>query len=117
MAYQFTALGIHTTMVNIVVTDRDGTEHQLKAAPGSTLMEVLRDQDMGVAALCGGMCSCATCHVYVDDAWAAKLPTAQSDETAVLDEVPDRKATSRLSCQIVMLPEFEGLKVTVAPED
>ena len=104
-------------MVNIVVTDRDGKEHQLKAAPGSTLMEVLRDQDMGVAALCGGMCSCATCHVYVDDAWVAKLPAAQSDETAVLEDVPECKTSSRLSCQIVMTPAYEGLKVTVAPEE
>jgi 2Fe-2S ferredoxin len=104
-------------MVNIVVTDRDGTEHQLTAASGITLMEVLRDQDMGVVALCGGMCSCATCHVYVDDAWVAKLPAAQSDETAVLDDVSDRKASSRLSCQIVMAPAYEGLKVTVAPEE
>ena len=104
-------------MVNIVVTDRDGKEHQLKAAPGSTLMEVLRDQDMGVAALCGGMCSCATCHVYVDNAWVAKLPAAQSDETAVLEDVPECKTGSRLSCQIVMTPAYEGLKVTVAPEE
>jgi 2Fe-2S ferredoxin len=55
--------------------------------------------------------------VYVDDAWVAKLPAAQSDETAVLDDVSDCKACSRLSCQIVMTPAYEGLKVTVAPED
>lgn len=104
-------------MTALNVIDRDGVEHQVKAPPGATLMEVLRDQDLGVAALCGGMCSCATCHVYVDEAWVAKLPAAQSDETEILSELPDRKSTSRLSCQIAVLPAYEGLKVTVAPEE
>lgn len=104
-------------MTTLNVTDRDGVEHQLKAPKGATLMEVLRDQDMGVAALCGGMCSCATCHVYIDASWLAKLPAAQSDETDVLGDLPDRKSNSRLSCQIAIVPAYEGLKVTVAPEE
>jgi 2Fe-2S ferredoxin len=104
-------------MTTINVLDRDGVEHQLKAPPDATLMEVLRDQDMGVAALCGGMCSCATCHVYVDEAWLDRLPTAHSDETEILAESPDRKPNSRLSCQIPVIPAYEGLKVTVAPEE
>lgn len=104
-------------MTTLNVTDRDGVAHQLKAPPGATLMEVLRDQEMGVAALCGGMCSCATCHVYVDAAWVGKLTAAQSDETELLSDVPDRKPNSRLSCQIVIGPAHEGLKVTVAPEE
>lgn len=104
-------------MTTVNVIDRDGVEHQLQAQPGTPLMETLRDQDMGVVALCGGMCSCATCHVYVDEVWLARLPPAQSDETDVLADLPDRKANSRLSCQIVMAPAYEGLKVTVAPEE
>lgn len=109
------ALQTNMTIVNVI--DREGVEHQLQAPSGATLMEVLRDQDMGVAALCGGMCSCATCHVYVDEVWLARLPAAQSDETDILSDLPDRKASSRLSCQIAMQPAYEGLKVTVAPEE
>jgi ferredoxin, 2Fe-2S len=104
-------------MTTVNVIDRDGVEHQLQSPPGATLMEVLRDQDMGVAALCGGMCSCATCHVYVDEAWLTALPAAQSDETDILSDLPDRKTNSRLSCQIAMVAAYEGLKVTVAPEE
>jgi ferredoxin, 2Fe-2S len=104
-------------MTTLNVTDRDGAEHQLKAPAGSTLMEVLRDQDMGVAALCGGMCSCATCHVYVDETWVAKLPAIQSDENEVLMDLSSRQPNSRLSCQISLGNELDGLKVTVAPEE
>ncbi|MGD9842787.1 MAG: 2Fe-2S iron-sulfur cluster-binding protein [Steroidobacteraceae bacterium] len=104
-------------MTTLNVIDRDGGEHQLKTAPGATLMEVLRDQDMGVAALCGGMCSCATCHVYVDEAWVDRLPAVQSDEAEVLGDLPDRQSNSRLSCQINIVADYDGLKVTVAPEE
>lgn len=104
-------------MTTINVIDREGAEHQLQAPRGATLMEVLRDQDMGVAALCGGMCSCATCHVYVDEAWLAKLPAAHSDETDILADLPDRQSNSRLSCQLPLVPAYDGLKVTVAPEE
>lgn len=106
-----------TFMTSVNVIDRDGAAHRVVAAPGATLMEVLRDQELGVAALCGGMCSCATCHVYIDEAWMSKLPATQSDEAEVLGDLPDRKANSRLSCQISIVPAYEGLTVTVAPEE
>lgn len=104
-------------MTTVHVTDREGVEHQLTAPKGATLMEVLRDQDMGVVGLCGGMCSCATCHVYIDEAWVSKLPGIQSDEGDLLSDLPDRRANSRLSCQIALVPAYEGLKLTVAPEE
>lgn len=101
-------------MTKLTVIDREGVEHQVTAPADATLMEVLRDQELGVMALCGGMCSCATCHVYIDETWLDKLPAAQSDEGDLLIDIPDRKPSSRLSCQIRQIPE--GLKVTVAPE-
>jgi 2Fe-2S ferredoxin len=105
-------------MTTLNVTDREGVEHQVKAAPGATLMEALRDQEeLGVMALCGGICSCATCHVYIDDAWMGKLPAAQSNELELLSDVPDMKPTSRLSCQIKVLPAYDGLRLTVAPDE
>ena len=71
-------------MPRLLVTDRDGVERELNAPSGTSLMEPLRDMDDGVTAICGGMCSCATCHVYVDEAWVPKLPAAMSDEMDML---------------------------------
>ena len=100
------------------VTDRDGVEHEVQAAAGGSLMEPLRDNDLGVTAICGGMCSCATCHVYVDPSWAARLPAAMSDETDMLKDLSSyRPGSSRLSCQIQLVDEIDGLKLTVAPEE
>ena len=80
-------------------------------------MEALRDQeDLEVVALCGGICSCATCHVYVDPTWASKLPAPQSGEQELLADTPESKPESRLSCQIKMQPEYDGLRVTIAPD-
>jgi 2Fe-2S ferredoxin len=104
-------------MPKLRVTDRDGVERELEAPNGATLMEPLRDMEDGVAAICGGMCSCATCHVYVDEAWLSKLPAAMSDETDMLGDLGSRKPTSRLSCQIVLNDSLAGLKVSVAPEE
>ncbi len=103
-------------MTTVNVIDRDGMEHQLQVRTGAALMTVLRDQDMGVAALCGGICSCATCHIYVDDAWYGKLKPPQSDETEILNDTPDRLPNSRLSCQIRLEVAHDGLKVTIAPD-
>jgi 2Fe-2S ferredoxin len=104
-------------MARMIVVDRDGEEHEIEAKPGFKVMEILRELDYGVAAICGGLCSCATCHVYVEESWADRLPKLQSDELALLMELPDyRKATSRLSCQVDFTSELSGLKVAIAPD-
>jgi 2Fe-2S ferredoxin len=99
------------------VIDRDGVEREIEAPAGAVLMEPLRDLDDGVTAICGGMCSCATCHVYVDPAWVGRLPAAMSDELDMITDLSARKENSRLSCQIVLKKEHDGLKVTIAPEE
>jgi 2Fe-2S ferredoxin len=104
-------------MTEIIVTDRDGGVHRVNARPGFSLMETLREFDYGVAAICGGMCSCATCHVFIDPAWLDKLPRRQSDEQEILSELIHRKDNSRLSCQIPMSEALAGLKLTLAPDE
>ena len=104
-------------MTQLMIVDRDGEEHEVAARPGVRLMEVLRDLDYGVAAVCGGLCSCATCHVYINGDWADRLPEPQSDELELLAELPTyRKPTSRLSCQITLTEAFNGLRITIAPD-
>lgn len=104
-------------MPTVRVIDRDSVERAVEAPSGATLMEPLRDMDEGVAAICGGMCSCATCHVYVDQEWLARLPPPMSDETDMLGDLNDRRENSRLSCQIVLQDSLSGLRVTIAPEE
>ncbi len=99
------------------VVNRNGVEVEVQASAGSTLMEPLRDIEDGVSAICGGMCSCATCHVYVDEAWVGKLPAAHSDETDMLRDLTSRQPNSRLSCQITLTDALDGLKATIAPEE
>ena len=104
-------------MARMTVVDRDGKSHDIEAKPGLKLMEILRELDYGVAAICGGLCSCATCHVYVDPAWVARLPKKQSDEQELLTELSDYEAeTSRLSCQVEFTEALSGIKVTIAPD-
>ena len=104
-------------MAILQVIDRDGVSHDVEAKPGLKVMEVLRELDYGVAAICGGMCSCATCHVYVDPSWADKLPPPQSDERELLQELSHFTDQSRLSCQIEFTPALDGLRVTIAPDE
>lgn len=99
------------------VVDRDGIEHEIEARAGLKVMENLRELDYGVAAICGGMCSCATCHVYVDPAWFDRLPASMSDERELLSELSHTKDNSRLSCQIDFTPELAGLRVSIAPDE
>ena len=104
-------------MARMIVVDRDGKEHDIEAKPGLKVMEILRELDYGVAAICGGLCSCATCHVYVDDNWTARLPKPHGDELELLKELPDfREASSRLSCQVDFTDALSGLKVTIAQD-
>jgi 2Fe-2S ferredoxin len=101
----------------IKVVDLNGSEQQVNVPVGGVLMEPLRDLDAGISAICGGMCSCATCHVYVDPEWVSKLPAAMSDETDMLRDLTTRRDNSRLSCQIQLTAAIDGLRVTIAPEE
>lgn len=81
-------------------------------------MEVIRDVGVDeLLALCGGCCSCATCHVYVAEDWLAKIGEISADENDLLDSSDHRNEASRLSCQIIMNNALDGLEVTIAPED
>jgi 2Fe-2S ferredoxin len=105
-------------MSRIFVIDRDGNSHDVPATPGGKVMETLRELDYGVAAICGGLCSCATCHVYIDHEWLPKIAPLHSDEHEMLKELSTfRPDTSRLSCQIEFTPALDGLKLTIAPEE
>ena len=104
-------------MALLRVIDRDGREHEVEAKTGLKVMEILRELDYGVAAICGGMCSCATCHVYVDPEWQARLPAPMSDERELLTELSHTQDNSRLSCQVEFTPELDGLRVTIAPDE
>jgi 2Fe-2S ferredoxin len=102
----------------LVVVNREGVEREIEAVSGHSVMEAIRDNGFDeLLALCGGCCSCATCHVIVDDAFADKLPAMTADENDLLDSSDHRVANSRLSCQIPLTDALDGLKVTIAEED
>ncbi|WP_029890562.1 2Fe-2S iron-sulfur cluster-binding protein [Polycyclovorans algicola] len=106
-------------MADVLVTLRDGRQCSLDAADGELLMEVLRNGEAGVDGTCGGACSCGTCHVYIADEWAARLPAKSEDEAMMLEALADfveLKPTSRLACQIPLTAEFKGIAVTIAPQ-
>ena len=105
-------------MAQLIVVTRDGTEKAIDADAKLTVMENIRDAGFDeLLALCGGCCSCATCHVFVDPAFADKLPAMSEDENDLLDSTSSRNAASRLSCQIPFSDALDGLRVTIAPED
>lgn len=105
----------------IYVTGRDGREQALEGVEGWRVMEIIRDygmndENLAIKAECGGSMACATCHVYVDAAWTDKLvPPTQEEKDMLLDEAFEVEDNSRLSCQILMNEELDGLKVTLAP--
>jgi ferredoxin, 2Fe-2S len=102
---------------NILVRDRGGVVHRLTARSGFTLMEILRDAGLPIAAICGGNCLCATCHIYVDEPWLAVVGEPNADEAAKLEEIPSATRVSRLACQVECSTELDGLALTLAPED
>jgi 2Fe-2S ferredoxin len=105
-------------MPQLTVVTRDGAEHAVEGQAGWSVMEVIRDHGFDeLLALCGGCCSCATCHVHVDESWLAKLPPMGADEDDLLDSSEHRTGASRLSCQLTFGPELDGLRVQIAPED
>ena len=103
-------------MPTITFIDQDGNEREIEADVGSTVMETAVNNDVpGILATCGGSCSCATCHVYVDESWIDKLPPAELEEEDMLDTAHDLPENSRLSCQIKVTEELDGLIVTTPP--
>ena len=103
-------------MPKMIVTDRVGKKHELDFDPNFTLMEVLRDKGFDIEASCGGCCSCATCHVYIDEKWTTKITKLEDDEESMLDLAFDIKDNSRLSCQIQLSDELDGIELEIAPE-
>jgi ferredoxin, 2Fe-2S len=105
-------------MPDIIVTTRSGDEQVLAGQAGLSLMELIRNAGLDdLLALCGGSCSCATCHVYVDPSFADRLGPMGTDENDLLDGSDHRTERSRLSCQISVTDALDGLRVTIAPED
>ncbi|MBM4196682.1 MAG: 2Fe-2S iron-sulfur cluster binding domain-containing protein [Gammaproteobacteria bacterium] len=105
-------------MAKIHVTDREGRKLDIDAKDGLTLMEPLRDVADGVEALCGGMCSCSTCHIFVSPEWSAKLPAAKDDEMELLQGSECYKpGESRLACQVRVSAALDGLSLVIAPAE
>lgn len=103
-------------MINIVVKDLDGKIHEVQVNEGENLMAALREHEWGVPAICGGLCSCGTCHVYIDTKWLDKFQQADSDEQDLIDEFDSASDNSRLSCQMNVREIHDGLSLTIAPD-
>ncbi len=105
-------------MAEVVVTDRLGQQTQIEIRPGTSLMQAATDEGIGdLLALCGGMCSCATCHVYIESDHLDQLSEMGDDERDLLDMSAHRRENSRLACQVRMSDSLDGMKATVAPAD
>lgn len=102
----------------IKVVDRDGQTSSVDSDTGYSLMDILTKNNYEVAAICGGVCSCATCHLHIDAEWMDKIPARSEDEQVLVEEsetyIPDQ---SRLGCQVEFTEELDGIRVTLAPED
>jgi 2Fe-2S ferredoxin len=104
-------------LIKITVTDLDGQVHEIEASEGEKLMEVLHDYEWGTPAVCGGLCSCGTCHVRIAEGWKEKFPPIDSDEEELLNDLGNSDADSRLSCQLYLTNDHDGLELTIAVEE
>ena len=103
-------------MPKLIITNRSGEKSEIEFDSNLTLMETLRDNGFDIEASCGGCCACATCHVYIDDKWKNHLNKMDEDEESMLDQAFDVTEKSRLSCQIPLSDDLDGLEVEIAPE-
>jgi 2Fe-2S ferredoxin len=111
-------MNLETEVTQVTVVTRSGDAEAIDATDERSLMESIRDAGIDeLLALCGGSCSCATCHVFVDPAYFDLLPELSEDENDLLDGSDNRQPNSRLSCQIKVLPSLGGMTVTIAPEE
>jgi len=104
-------------MPSITFVKRDGSEETIEAAAGLSVMEIGRDNGIGIEGTCGGSLSCATCHVVVDPAWVEVTGKPSLDEEDMLDLAFGLEETSRLGCQITLTEELDGLKVRLPDDD
>jgi 2Fe-2S ferredoxin len=105
-------------MPKVNFVDPAGVRHEIVVDPGVTIMEAAVDNDVpGIVAECGGACACATCHAYIGEDWLARIPAMEDMEDAMLDSAWDRKGNSRLTCQIPMSDELDGIEVFVAENE
>ena len=104
-------------MINISVKDLDGQVHEIQAREGDSLMEVLREYEWGVPAICGGLCSCGTCHVYLDTQWLDRFQQPDPDEQDLLGVFDSAEDNSRLSCQLYLQAGHNGLKLVIATDE
>ena len=99
-------------MAKITFIEHNGTQHEVDVSNGLTVMEAARDNNIpGIEADCGGACACSTCHVYVDKAWSDKLPAKDAMEEDMLDFAYEPSELSRLTCQVKVTNELDGLVV------
>jgi 2Fe-2S ferredoxin len=105
-------------MPKLTIVDRSGNAKTVEGTSGWSVMENIRDNGFDeLIAMCGGCCSCATCHVHVDPEWADRVGSPDPDENDLLDTSNHKIETSRLSCQIRFTDALDGLEVRIAPED
>jgi len=105
-------------MPTLNVTNLAGEQSSIEVDAGQSLMDALRDNDFDeIEAVCGGGCACATCHVYIDEAWMDKVGPRGDDEELVVSAVDNFQDNSRLSCQVTLTDEHDGLTVTIADQD
>ncbi len=104
-------------MPTVHFIDPEGIEHVIDTAAGKSLMQIAVDHAVpGILGDCGGACSCATCHGYVDEAWLARLPPPSETETYMLEGVLELRANSRLCCQLRLDDALDGIRVQVADD-
>jgi len=104
-------------MPSIQVTDLSGNVSKLEAKSGETLMEALRDNGYSdIEAVCGGVCSCSTCHVYIEGDWFSKLGDRSEDENQLVTSTDQFQENSRLSCQVTVTDDMDGMAITIAQQ-
>lgn len=105
-------------MAVVKLTDREGVTTEIEAQAGSPLLDIIQNSgNCEIEALCGGSSSCATCHIFVDEAWLYKLPVPSDTENMLVQETLSYRENSRLSCQVIFAEALDGMPITIAPED
>lgn len=105
-------------VIQVNVVDLAGESRLIEGEIGTSLMEIIRASGIDdIPAYCGGNCSCASCHVYIDEAFAPMLPAMSQDEDDLLDDAQHRSAGSRLSCQVRASTALSGIRLTIAPQE